>query len=289
MSEYKPKITVIIPVFNGEKYIAQCLENILCQTYSNLEIIVVNDGSTDKTNEIAQKYPVKIINQKNSGVSVARNAGIECATGDYIHFMDVDDLINLEFYEKMLAVSLSTKADMVCSEVIHERLPGLSLRFKGNLLVSNTEDKYKLTNVRMQGSCCKYLFQTDFLRNTGVKFNKDFRNAQDLVFCFQVVFFANKIATALGAVYLYKNRKQSAMTSKNKTHRKQRQDCKNRAYLFCDEFAKKHDFIVPKFSTEKIQFKLFGIPFLKKAVSDTGKTRWYLFGIYVFQKKQVSY
>ena len=95
-------ISVIVPAYNAEQYIAQCIDNLLCQTYKNLEIIVVDDGSTDNTSRVLQQYPkVKYIYQPNSGVSVARNAGIEAASGEFIHFMDADDLLNLEFYEKM--------------------------------------------------------------------------------------------------------------------------------------------------------------------------------------------
>jgi len=284
MIENTPKISVIIPVYNGEKYIVQCLENMLCQTYKNLEVIVVNDGSTDKSSEIARKFPVKVIDQKNGGVSVARNAGIDCATGDFIHFMDVDDLICLDYYEKMMAASLATNADMVCCEVIHERLPGLSLRFCEKLLVSIIEDKMLLTNVRNQGACYKYLFRTDFLKTTGLKFDKHFRNAQDLVFSFQAVYYANKIATVPQAVYFYKNREQSAMTTMTKAHRHRRRECVKNANSFCEEFAIRHNLKITG-SLKKVQYKLLGIPLFKKQTFNTGKERWYLFGIYVFQRK----
>jgi len=281
----KAKISVIIPVYNGEKYLAQCFENILCQTYKNLEIIVVNDGSTDKTAEIASMYPVKLINQKNSGVSAARNAGIDCATGDYIHFMDVDDLINLEFYEKMISTSLATDADMVCCEVIHERMPYLSLRFADKLLVVNTEEKMQLTNVRKQGSCWKYLFRTDFLRKFNLRFDVEFRIAEDLVFSFQAVYFANKIATVPHAVFYYKHRQQSLITTTSLADRKKRREYTKKANQFCAEFAKQHNFKISSPVPQRIVYKLFEIPVLKKLTFSAGKERWYLFGIYFWQRK----
>ncbi|MFN3692324.1 MAG: glycosyltransferase family 2 protein, partial [Fervidobacterium sp.] len=93
----KPLVSVIIPAYNVEGYIEKTIESVLNQTYRNLEIIVVNDGSTDKTREIAYNIlknsgvNFKIIDQTNQGVSVARNVGIENASGDYIKFLDGDD------------------------------------------------------------------------------------------------------------------------------------------------------------------------------------------------------
>src|SRR5574344_1036386 len=99
-----PKISVIIPMRDTEKYIAECLDSIMSQTYPNLEIIVVDDGSTDNSVLIAKSYKVKVIQQKKMGVSVARNTGIDMATGEYLHFIDADDkLLNKDFYENVMA------------------------------------------------------------------------------------------------------------------------------------------------------------------------------------------
>ena len=282
------KISVIIPVYNGEKYIVQCIENMLCQSHKNLEIIVVNDGSTDKTSEIAEKYPIKLIHQQNSGVSVARNTGIEHATGDFIHFMDVDDLVNLDFYEKMISASLATDADMVCSEMVHERLPYLNLQFDAKQLAVNIEEKMQLTNVKQQGACYKYLFRTDFLRKHKLKFEKEFISAEDLMFSFQAVYFANKIVSVPQAVYYYKHREQSAMTTKTKAHRQKKRECRKKATNFCKEFAKKHHFEIALPTPQKTEYKLFGIPLLKKVIFYAGKTRWYFLGICILQRKPTN-
>ena len=115
-------VSVIVPVYNGEKYVATCLENLLNQTYNNLEIIVVDDGSMDKSAELAACYPVRIISHEhNKGLSAARNTGIDNATGDFIHFMDVDDLLNTDFYKKMVEAIVVTDADIACSSVINRK------------------------------------------------------------------------------------------------------------------------------------------------------------------------
>ena len=102
-----PKISVIIPVYNCEKFLPMCLDSIILQTYENLEIICVNDGSKDNSLKVLQKYArkdsrIKIINQKNQGQSVARNAGLSEATGDYVSFIDADDWVSLCLYQKFV-------------------------------------------------------------------------------------------------------------------------------------------------------------------------------------------
>ena len=91
MQNTYPKFSVIIPVFNREKFIKRAIESVLNQTYKNFELIVVNDGSTDRTLDIVKNYPIKIINQENRGVSAARNRGIKASVGDIIAFLDSDD------------------------------------------------------------------------------------------------------------------------------------------------------------------------------------------------------
>lgn len=103
----KDKISVIIPVYNAEKYLENCINSIFNQNYKNYEIILVNDGSTDNSLSICEKLKkesnkVKIINQKNSGVATTRNKGLLEATGDYIIFMDNDDIISEDFFNKFL-------------------------------------------------------------------------------------------------------------------------------------------------------------------------------------------
>lgn len=121
----KPLISIIIPVYNTDKYLPQCIESIVHQTYDNLEIIFINDGSTDKSplllNDVSKSdFRVKIINQKNSGLSAARNRGIREATGDYIMFLDSDDWIDKETCENALRKFREYDADVVFWSYIRE-------------------------------------------------------------------------------------------------------------------------------------------------------------------------
>ena len=105
-----PLISIITPVYNVEQYLDACLQSILKQTYSTLEIILINDESTDKSGTICDEYQkkynnIKVIHQKNSGPSIARNAGIDVAKGDYICFVDSDDIVSENFIDFLLKAS----------------------------------------------------------------------------------------------------------------------------------------------------------------------------------------
>ncbi len=112
-----PKISVIIPVYNTEEYLKECLDSIIEQTLKNLEIIIVNDGSTDNSKEICEEYAskdnrIKIIYQKNQGAAIARNKGIAMAKGEYLYFLDSDDYIAADMLEKMLNKIEQEQADI---------------------------------------------------------------------------------------------------------------------------------------------------------------------------------
>ena len=107
-----PKFSIIIPVYNVEKYLKKCLESVYNQTYKNYEVIVVNDGTKDNSMDIVKNYPAKVINQKNQGLSVARNNGVEKASGEYILFLDSDDYIEKGLL-KEINKSLNNNPDIV--------------------------------------------------------------------------------------------------------------------------------------------------------------------------------
>jgi len=114
----KPKISIVVPVYNTEKYISRCIESILAQTFQNFEIILVDDGSSDNSLEICRRYRaddsrIKVYTQKNSGQSAARNLGISYAQADYIGFVDSDDYIHPTMYERMYDSALSSDADII--------------------------------------------------------------------------------------------------------------------------------------------------------------------------------
>ncbi len=118
------KISVIVPVYNCEKYLEKCLESICGQTYQNLEIILVEDGSEDRSPEICKEYEkrdkrIRVVSKKNEGVAVARNTGLDYATGDYIGFVDSDDYIDRDMYETLYANLKEQDAQMSICGIYH--------------------------------------------------------------------------------------------------------------------------------------------------------------------------
>ena len=116
-------ISVIVPIYNVEKYLERCVESIINQTYKNLEIILVDDGSPDNCPQMCDDYAkkdsrIKVVHKKNGGLSDARNAGMKVATGEYVSFIDSDDYISLDFYETLLETIVDNDSDIVeCSVV----------------------------------------------------------------------------------------------------------------------------------------------------------------------------
>ena len=111
------KLSIIIPIYNVEDFLPQCLDSVINQTHPNLEIILVNDGSTDSCGEIGEEYAakdprIKVIHKENGGLSDARNAGLKIATGDFISFIDSDDFVAVDFCEKLLETLLENTADV---------------------------------------------------------------------------------------------------------------------------------------------------------------------------------
>lgn len=140
-------ISVIIPVYGVEKYIAQCLESVINQTYKNLEIIVVNDGTKDRSADIAKEYAakdsrIKVYDFKNGSLSVARNRGLEIATGEYISYLDSDDWIDTKMYETLLEAAMKNEADMVkCGIIETNGVAEEKITFSDVKIINNEQHK----------------------------------------------------------------------------------------------------------------------------------------------------
>ena len=120
----KDLISVIIPVYNVEKYLKKCLDSVINQTYKNLEIILVDDGSSDKSGLICDEYTkldkrIKVVHKKNEGLSSARNTGLDIAKGKYISFIDSDDFVSIYMYEIMYKEIIKNNRDIVIARHIY--------------------------------------------------------------------------------------------------------------------------------------------------------------------------
>jgi len=156
--------SIIIPVYGVEKYIKKCLDSVFAQSYENFEIIVVNDGTKDNSMEIVNKYPVKIINQENAGLSAARNTGAKYATGEYIFFLDSDDYIEPDL---LLEVSkmLDNNPDLIrfqVREVFEDNTPSVDYNEIGFLGIEGVEAFDRISRYHYVENAWSYIIRREY-------------------------------------------------------------------------------------------------------------------------------
>lgn len=218
----KNKITVIVPMYNTEEYIERCIRSIMEQTYKNLEIIIVNDGSTDKSLDICKKLQkddnrIVIVNQKNKGVGEARNRGIDVATGDFISFVDSDDTMDKNFYKELIATQLVTGADIVVANVNCIDDNNQFFPYGNNNLLKNynKEEFIKLLlNFKIGNAVWGKLFKQECIRN--LKF-KDIKINEDFIFFWDVVKKSTNFSINFNARYNYYINTNGSLTKKEFT------------------------------------------------------------------------
>lgn len=228
----KSKISVIIPVYNTEKYLRQCLNSVVGQTYTNIEIICVNDGSTDSSWQILQEYArldprVHTFSQSNSGQGAARNLGIDKASGDYITFIDSDDWYAATFCEKMLSVIEEKSVDFVicAAKVYDERRQKystggsyISLGMFSDIQKIRTREDVGAKIFEIPVMAWGKIFRADFLQKNKIRFATSYAFEDD---CFFIdIFLAMKNFTILKEplVFYRINRKNSVMQSAYKKY-----------------------------------------------------------------------
>ena len=219
-----PKVSVIIPVYNVEEYLVECLESVINQTEKDIEIICVEDCSTDSSLEILQEYAKKdkrivvLQNEVNSGLSVTRNNGLAIAKGEYILFVDSDDFIAPNLLEKTL--KNSGDVDMVYFD--YKACSSNSSMFGDHNYILPTgrfkalDYNLKLASYNMINfSACSKLYKTSFLKNNHIKFDAGILY-EDVLFGFRCMINANNIYSLSDKLYFYRIRSNSIMTSKIK-------------------------------------------------------------------------
>lgn len=188
-----PKVSVIVPVYNVEKYIEKCLNTLVNQTLEDIEIIIVNDGSKDKSEDIIKdfmkKYPKKIVylTKENGGLSDARNFGIPHAKGEYVAFLDSDDYVELYTYKEMYEIAQKENSDMVECDFIWE-YPDKKRIDIGDLY----DGKHEMAE-RVRVVAWNKLIRREILEKTKIEFPKGYRY-EDLEFTYKLIPYLNKVS-----------------------------------------------------------------------------------------------
>lgn len=208
---YSQKITIIVPVYKTEKYINRCVDSILNQTYHNFELILVDDGSPDSCGAICDEYAlmdhrVKVIHQKNRGVSSARNAGLDNATGEYIAFVDSDDYIEPDMYEILLGLIVETKSDIACISMIHYDLAGTpkAIVEDDKVYTFTREEAIRnmfYDNTTTSGYLWNKLFKSSLF--DGVRLNTDIKVREDALIMWDLFYRSECIAFQKKSKYHY--------------------------------------------------------------------------------------
>lgn len=267
-------ISVVVPVYNVEKYLKESLDSIVNQTYHNLQIILVDDGSTDNSGAICDKYAEKddritVIHQKNEGAGSAKNTGLKYVKGDYLSIIDSDDYIEKNMYEKMLHYMKENDAEIVQCNLKFVFANGVSdvswvKNHKEGLINKQTYFEELLS----EWKCAIFwnkLFKTKLLKDTLFPTN---RKIDDEFFTYRLIFETNRIFNVKDVFYNYRMRKSSVMNdSDNSRLISDRVDCFVERY----EFISKNEPVLKKAYYNHLSDLL--VFFYNQAVSDELKKK----------------
>lgn len=210
------KVSVIVPVYNVEKYIDKCINSLVNQTLKDIEIIIVNDGSPDNSEEIIKKYlkkykNIKYLKKENGGLSDARNYGLNYATGEYIAFLDSDDYVSVDMYQKMYEKGISDNFDMVVCDINYV--------YNDKSIMVTSGIKFDTTDIRktylsIHPAAWNKIFKKELFSN-----NINFKKGvwfEDVEFIYRMLPYIKKIGVVHEAYNYYINREGSITNTVNK-------------------------------------------------------------------------
>lgn len=219
-----PKISIIVPVYNTEKYLDKCISSLINQTLKEIEIICINDGSTDNSLKILEKFAskdkrIKIFSQENQGQSAARNFGIKHATGEYLGFVDADDWVDLKYFEELYSSAKKYDCDIACSGFKRCGRFRKSIRksFSELNVYINTSEKAKADQLPNQNYVGNKIYRRENWLKAGLKFEEG-RVFEDLAMVIKILDKLGNMVTVPDVYYYYLKNPNSTVTRKTKKH-----------------------------------------------------------------------
>lgn len=286
------KISVIVPIYNVEEHLSRCLDSIVKQTFKDIEIICINDGSTDRSATIAEKYAKKdkrisVIYQENKGISAARNAGMRVARGKYISFVDSDDWIDLNFLENLYNAAESSGADAACSEIKRPHISGKNpykLKFRSSEVLSSIADKFRVLEVPRRCYIWNKIYLRAELERQDLKFIEG-KMFEDIYFTPRFLLNCKKVVTVPGVHYHYWANNKSI--SRKLRDKNQIDLLEARANLI--KFLRENHIVCDeKFYIKSITFyRLLGFKICEIRKWETIE-KYYLFGLIPFFEKRIA-
>lgn len=259
------KISIIVPVYNTEKFLEKCLNSLINQTLKDIEIICINDGSTDKSLQILEKFAnkdkrIQIINQTNSGLSVARNIGIKKAKGEYIGFVDSDDWVDLNFFEQLYINVKKYNADIGVAGIKRVR----SYKWKYHIklekeeVIQDTNKKFKKCDVPEKCYVWNKIYKLSELQKLNINFEPNVY-FEDRLFTAQVLINLKTLVTVPDIYYNYWTNPNSIVKTKSKKKSKDSQYTKEKLM----KYLKENNVNLDHYYTQIKKFKFLGLTFLK--------------------------
>lgn len=280
------KVSVIIPVYNVANYLSQCLDSVCGQTLTDIEIICINDGSTDSSLSILEQYAardsrIKIISTTNNGVSAARNIGLTSSTGDFIGFVDSDDWIPANFFEKLYQTAISLNVDICGGGIKYygKNKTKKMLTYHRTKTAENITAKFHLFNIPTYNYIWNKLYRRELILGNNLLFTEGIVY-EDMIWLPQITALAAKVAVIPGVEYYYRYNASSIVNTTQHDFKKE-QDYKT-ARQFQNDFILKNKIKIELPYDKKTKYHILGLPVLKIQESSRLK-KYYLFGIKVMQ------
>lgn len=246
------KLSIIVPVYNVEKYLPKCLESLIKQTLKDIEIICVNDGSMDNSLAILKEFAskdsrIRIIDNQHQGVAKTRNTGIEQSTGEYIGFVDSDDYIDIDFFEKLYNSATKSNSDIAIASILkHKKFFNIyNAKYTKEETAITIQDKIKLCEDKKHFFFYAWnkIYHSGFIKENNIKFSEG-QIYEDVMFAIKALYYSNKIISVYGTKYHYIEHENSLTKYKDKTGEKEHDLIK--AYSELQEFCNSKNIEIPE-------------------------------------------
>lgn len=246
------KLSIIVPVYNVEKYLPKCLESLIKQTLKDIEIICVNDGSMDNSLTILKEFAskdsrIRIIDNQHQGVAKTRNTGIEQSTGEYIGFVDSDDYIDIDFFEKLYNSATKSNSDIAIASILkHKNFFNIyNAKYTKEETAITIQDKIKLCEDKKHFFFYAWnkIYHSGFIKENNIKFSEG-QIYEDVMFAIKALYYSNKIISVYGTKYHYIEHENSLTKYKDKTGEKEQDLAK--AYSELQEFCNSKNIEIPE-------------------------------------------
>lgn len=246
------KLSIIVPVYNVEKYLPKCLESLIKQTLKDIEIICVNDGSMDNSLAILKEFAsrdsrIRIIDNQHQGVAKTRNTGIEQSTGEYIGFVDSDDYIDIDFFEKLYNSATKSNSDIAIASILkHKNFFNIyNAKYTKEETAITIQDKIKLCEDKKHFFFYAWnkIYHSGFIKENNIKFSEG-QIYEDVMFAIKALYYSNKIISVYGTKYHYIEHENSLTKYKDKTGEKEHDLIK--AYSELQEFCNSKNIEIPE-------------------------------------------